>query len=82
MWHSNTVILTIHASNAYNNINRDKTLNIIYDQAPGLYLAALDTYGFESYVLLDEERLPIVTGTVQVVTISHYIFQLCSIRFN
>ena len=65
MRHSNTVILTIDASNAYNNINRDKTLDIIYSQAPGLYLAALNTYGFESYVLLDDERHPIVTGTVQ-----------------
>ena len=35
---------------------------IIYDKAPGLYLASLNTYGNESYVLLKDEKHPVVTG--------------------
>ena len=42
-----------------------KTLDIIYDKAPGLYLAALNTYGNDSYVLIKDEKHPVVTGSVQ-----------------
>ena len=57
--------MTIDASNAFNRIDRQKTLDIIYDKAPGLYLAALNTYGNDSYVLINDEKHPVVTGSVQ-----------------
>ena len=65
MLNSKCVILTIDASNAFNRIDRQKTLDIIYDKAPGLYLAALNTYGNDSFVLINDEKHPVVTGSVQ-----------------
>ena len=42
-----------------------KTLDIIYDKVPCLYLAALNTYGNDSFVLINDEKHPVVTGSVQ-----------------
>ena len=76
MKESNIAILTIDATNAYNNIDRAKTLDMVYSKVPELYNAAYNTYGNPSYIALENELWPVEQGTSQGCPLSSSFFNL------
>ena len=72
----NFAILTLDATNAYNSIDRAKTLDNIYAKVPELYIAAYNTYGNTSYVMLNDERFPVEQGTSQGCPLASSFFNL------
>ena len=56
---NNIGILSIDATNAYNCIDRSKTLDVIYKKVPELYNTAFNVYGKPSYVTMDGDIIQV-----------------------
>ena len=72
----NLGILTIDATNAYNCIDRNKTLYVIYQRVPELYNTAFNVYGKPSYVTMDGEFIQVEQGALQGCPLSNTFFNL------
>ena len=73
---SKFVILALDASNGYNNIDREKTLNVMHKNLPGLYLSSLNAYGQKSYIVLNDEITSVEQGSCQGCPLAQTFFNV------
>ena len=57
--------MALDASNAFNLVDRNVTLGVIHEKLPSLFLAAFNTYGQDSYTVMDDTTVPVVQGGSQ-----------------
>lgn len=57
--------MALDASNAFNLVNRNITLGVIYKKLPSLHLAAYNAYGKKSYTVMEDSAIPVEQGGSQ-----------------
>ena len=69
-------ILTIDATNGFNQIRRSTTLDYIHERVPELFLTAFNTYGSPSYTTLKETQVSVEEGSTQGCPLAASFFNL------